>query len=68
MSEPIALPHAQQSAEGYCLPACARMTLAHLGLERSEAEVGQLLGAQDYGTPSFAIRRLSALGLQVDYG
>jgi len=68
MSEPIALPHAQQSVEGYCLPACARMTLAHLGLERSEAEVGQLLGAQDYGTPSFAIRRLSALGLQVDYG
>jgi len=43
------------------------MALAHLGLERAEAEVGRLLGAQEYGTPSFAVRRLAALGLQVDY-
>ena len=43
------------------------MVLAHLGLERYEKEVGQTLDAQEYGTPSFAIRRLSVLGLQVDY-
>jgi ABC-type bacteriocin/lantibiotic exporter with double-glycine peptidase domain len=56
-----------QSAEGFCLSACARMLLAYLGIERSEAEVSQVLGAQDCGTPSFAIQRLVALGIQVTY-
>ena len=51
MSDLISLPHYQQSAEGYCLPACARMVLAYLGLELTEAEVSRTLGAQEYGTP-----------------
>jgi len=28
MSDVLSLPHFQQSAEGYCLPACVRMVLA----------------------------------------
>jgi ABC-type bacteriocin/lantibiotic exporter with double-glycine peptidase domain len=67
MSDILPVPHLPQSAEGYCLPACARMVLAYLGIERSEAEVSQVLGAQEYGTASFAIQRLSVLGVQVKY-
>jgi hypothetical protein len=43
------------------------MVLAYLGLERSEDEVSQVLGAQEFGTPSFAVQRLTAWGLRVDY-
>jgi len=64
----LRLSHFQQSAPGYCLPACVRMVLAYLGLERTEAEVGRILGAREYGTPSFAVQRLAALGLRVVYG
>lgn len=67
MSAILALPHIQQSAEGYCLLACVRMVLAHLGLKHSEVKVIRTLNVQEFGTPSFAIRRLTALGLQVTY-
>jgi len=67
MSDVLLLPHFQQSAVGYCLPACVRMVLAYLGLERSEAKVSRTLGAQEFGTPSFAVQRLAAPGLQVIY-
>ncbi len=67
MSNPISLTHWQQSAEGYCLPACVRMVLNPLGLVLSEREIGALLGSQDFGTPSFAVLRLTTLGLVVDY-
>lgn len=63
----LPVPHFPQSAEGFCLSACARMLLAYLGIKCSEAEVSQVLGAQEYGTPSFAIQRLVALGVQVTY-
>jgi len=43
------------------------MVLAHLNLEYSEAEIRQVLGAQEFGTPSFAVRRLTTLGLRVIY-
>ena len=41
------------------------MVLAYLGLERSEAQVSRMLGAREFGTPSFAVRRLTPKGLQV---
>jgi len=63
----LPVPHYQQSKEGYCLPACARMVLAYLGIERTEAEISQLLGTRGIGTPGFAIQRLTAWGIQVDY-
>ena len=43
------------------------MVLTHLGLERSEAEVSQMLSAREFGTPSFAVRRLITEGLRVTY-
>lgn len=67
MGEPISLPHFQQSAEGYCLPACARMILASLGINQSEAEIANILGTRDYGTPSFAVKNLASLGVLVEY-
>lgn len=67
MNTPLPVPHFQQSADGYCLPACARMALAYLGLSYSEAEVSQILGAQEWGTPSFAIQRLAGLEIEVLY-
>ena len=62
----LPVPHYQQSKEGYCLPACARMVLAYLGIERTEAEISQLLGTRGIGTPGFAIQRLTAWGVRVD--
>jgi ABC-type bacteriocin/lantibiotic exporter with double-glycine peptidase domain len=63
----LSLPHFQQSAEGTCLPACVRMVLAHLKLEYSEDEICRVLNAREFGTPSFAVQRLTTLGLQVIY-
>jgi len=67
MADLISLPHYQQSAEGYCLSACARMMLAYLGVEMTEVEVSRVLGAQGFGAPSFAVQRLAALNLKVTY-
>lgn len=67
MSGCHAFPHFQQSRDGYCLSACARMVLTYLGDHLSEAEVSQALEAHDFGAPSFAIQKLSTLGFHVDY-
>ena len=67
MADLISLPHYQQSDEGYCLSACARMMLAYLGMDMAEAEVSRVLGAQEFGAPSFAVQRLTALKLRVTY-
>ena len=44
------------------------MVLAALGDERSEAELGKLLGTRYYGTPAHRITRLEKWGYQVEYG
>jgi len=63
----ITIPHFRQSKEGHCLPACGRMALAHLGFDRTEAEISQILGTEDWGTPSFAIKRLASPDIEVSY-
>lgn len=63
----LSIPHYQQSEEGYCLPACVRMVLAGQNSHYSEAQIINLLHSQPYGTPSFAVKRLSRVGLQVNY-
>lgn len=63
----ISLTYFPQSADGQCLPACARMLLAYLGLLMSESEVAKVLEAKSYGAPSFAVKRLRNLGFVVDY-
>ena len=37
------VPHYRQSNPGACLPACARMVLAALGEERTEAQLATVL-------------------------
>jgi hypothetical protein len=41
------------------------MVLSYLGLDRNEAEISKILGTKHFGTPIFAIQRLTELGLQV---
>lgn len=67
MDNILSVPHYQQSDEGFCLPACARMILAYFGHEREEADVGRILGARKYGTPSSAIERLNDSEIEVIY-
>ena len=67
MTAILALPHFQQSADGYCLPACARMVLAYCGQTLSEADIRHLVGAKSYGTPAFSIVKLEQLHLAVKY-
>ncbi|MBE7528711.1 MAG: hypothetical protein HND44_02205 [Chloroflexi bacterium] len=68
MSQPfLVIPHFAQSADGQCLPACARMMLAHSAVLLSESEVAKVLEAKSYGAPSFAIKKLRKPGFTVNY-
>ena len=64
----LPVPHCKQSADGQCLPACARMVLAHLGHELDETQVARILHAYSFGTPAPNIRYLESLGVSVTYG
>ena len=50
---PLELPvHVRQMALGYCLPACAQMALAQLGIVVTQAQLAQVLGTRvGLGTP-----------------
>lgn len=63
----LPVPHYKQSADGQCLPACARMVLAYLGHELTETRVARLLHARSFGTPASNIRYLEQLNLSVIY-
>lgn len=60
--------HCQQSRAGACLPACARMVLAALGEEFSEAQLAAVMGSYEFGPPASGITRLRRLGYQVEMG
>jgi len=57
--------HSVQEEGAGCLAACAQMVLAHLGIERTQAELNRLLGLTAIGTPYRNIERLAGLGLTV---
>jgi ABC-type bacteriocin/lantibiotic exporter with double-glycine peptidase domain len=61
-------PHYKQSSPGACLPACARMVLAALGDERSEAELAAVMESYDFGTPANRVTRLEKLNYRVKFG
>lgn len=63
----LQIPHFQQSAEGYCLPACVRMVLAYWGLQRSETAIRRILGTRAFGTPTFAVEHLRQWDVQIIY-
>lgn len=67
MTAPLDVPHFQQSADGYCLPACVRMVLAFWHLTKTEKEIRRVLGTRVFGTPSFAVKRLSQWDVHVQY-
>lgn len=64
----IRAPHYQQTKSGACLPACARMVLAHLGDLRSESDLAKVLASYEFGTPASNVRKLAQLGYRVEYG
>ena len=52
-------PHIPQIGLGYCLPACAQMALAQLGITLTQEAIAQLLGThRGIGTPFSRILRL----------
>lgn len=67
-TDSLPVPIFRQQSDGACLPACARMVLAYLGLDFSEPYLAQLLGTQPAGTPAYHIRRLEKLGVTITYG
>ena len=64
----LPVPHYRQSADGQCLPACARMVLAYLGRNLTETQIAKILRAYSFGTPASNIRYLESLGLSVTFG
>lgn len=68
MANILPVPHYQQKADGYCLPASAQMVLAYLGLSYSQEELGRRLGLRpQLGVPTFNIVKLSSAKLAVTY-
>ncbi|MFN8493460.1 MAG: C39 family peptidase [Caldilineaceae bacterium] len=62
----MTVPYFPQQADGYCLPACAQMTLAHLGISRSQTVLGRQLGLiKDGGVPYSNVTRLASSELTV---
>ena len=60
------LAHVQQTAIGYCLPACAQMALTQLGVVSTQELAARALGTRvGVGTPFPRVERLSRLGINV---
>jgi ABC-type bacteriocin/lantibiotic exporter with double-glycine peptidase domain len=64
----LPVPHYRQSADGLCLPACARMVLAYLGHDLTEAQVAGLLRSRSFGTAAPNVRYLESLSVSVTFG
>ena len=47
---PLKVPYYQQEQNNSCLPACVRMVLAFLGIEKSEQDIRRLLKIKPAGT------------------
>ena len=67
MANYIRIAHYQQSADGYCLPACVRMVLANLGIQKREKELSRIFDTQSHGTPASRVTRLTSINVAVDY-
>ena len=68
MAHVLNVPHFQQAVDGFCLPACAQMVLAYLGIEHSQKDLASRLGTRPIaGTPYSRVTRLVDLGLDVTY-
>ncbi len=61
----LSVPHFEQSVDGACLPACARMVTAFWGEQFSEATLAFLLNTKRSGTPLFNIKQLENIGYKI---
>ena len=68
MVEPISVPYRRQRSDGYCLPACVQMALAHLGITRSQDEMARVLGiVEDLGAPVSHVLQLRSRQIHAEY-
>lgn len=64
----LPLPHKPQQGDGYCLPACVQMVLAHLGISRTQDAIAKTLGLNPpYGTRHSNIKKLASARIKVTY-
>ena len=61
----LSVPHFKQEFNYSCVPACARMVLAHFGQTCTEDDLRQLLGTGPHGTRARNLLALAGLGFQV---
>jgi ABC-type bacteriocin/lantibiotic exporter with double-glycine peptidase domain len=68
MSNTLPVPHRQQLADGYCLPACIQMVLAYWGIEQDQSDLArQLQMVAKAGTPGSHVHLLASATLEVTY-
>jgi hypothetical protein len=67
VSPPLPIRFVPQLRDGYCLPACVQMAFTALGIRATQQQLGQLLGTNEAGTPFSRVKRLTGLGVQVEY-
>ncbi len=68
MAEILSVPFSPQEKHGYCLPACAQMVLAYLGISRSQKMLARELEVfEDFGVPASNITKLKIRSLKVIY-
>ncbi|MBE7557302.1 MAG: C39 family peptidase [Anaerolineales bacterium] len=68
MAANLPLPHKPQQGDGYCLPACAQMVLAYLGISRTQDALAKTLGLNPpFGTRHSNIKKLASAKIKVTY-
>lgn len=65
----LSIPHKQQLADGYCLPACVEMVMVYWGENRSQRRLArQLQTIEGAGTPGSRLYNLASRRWEVTYG
>lgn len=68
MASRIEVTFSPQIADGYCLPACAQMVLAYIGIERTQEQLAHIMGlVENLGIPASRILRLQSNRSRVEY-
>ncbi len=63
----LSVSHRQQRTQSDCLPICAQMVLAYLGLMPPYKTLTSLLDTRHFGTPFRNLKRLEKLGTSVTF-
>lgn len=63
----LSVSHRQQHTQSDCLPICAQMVLAYLGLMPTYKTLTSLLDTRSFGTPFRNLKRLEKLGISVNF-